>query len=89
MTFVVRPARLADAEMIAALLREAFGGAEEATPVAALRAEGAIVAELVAGTAEGITGHILFSAAPNGRGRWERQSPSRPSLTPRDGRPAP
>jgi putative acetyltransferase len=65
-TFALRPARLADAEMIAALLRDAFGGVEEARLVAALRAEGAVVAELVAETADGIAGHILFSAAPIG-----------------------
>lgn len=61
-----RPARDIDAAAIDALLREAFGGAEEAVLVAALRAEGAVVVELVTEDVTGITGHILFSAAPIG-----------------------
>ncbi len=61
MTPALRPARASDAGAIDALLRAAFGGAAEAALVAALRAEGAVVAELVA---EGIAGHILFTRSP-------------------------
>ena len=59
----IRAVRAADHAAIDALLRAAFGDDAEARLVAALRAEGAVVAELVA---EGVAGHILFSPAPVG-----------------------
>lgn len=66
MTAVVRPARAADAPAIDALLRAAFGGPDEAALVVALRAERAVLAELVADRAGATLGHVLFSHAPIG-----------------------
>ncbi len=61
MTVALRPVHAADAAAIDVLLRDAFGGEAEAALVAALRAERAVVTELVA---EGIAGHVLFTRAP-------------------------
>jgi putative acetyltransferase len=57
-----RAARPEDAQAVAALLRAAFGRAEEAALVAALRAEGAVAVELVAEAERGeLLGHLLLS----------------------------
>jgi putative acetyltransferase len=52
----------AHAGAIAGLIRAAFGGEDEARLVEALRAEGAVVAELAALEDEQAVGHVLFSA---------------------------
>lgn len=51
-----------DIEAIAALNRAAFGGEDEVEIVDRLRRDGLFVLSLVARDAEGIVGHILFSA---------------------------
>jgi putative acetyltransferase len=63
-TAAIRAARAPDAAAIDALLRAAFAGAAEACLVVALRAEGAVVTELVAEAGGAIVGHVLFSPAP-------------------------
>jgi putative acetyltransferase len=50
------------AETIAGLVAAAFGGRDEARLVEALRAEGAVVAELAALEGGQVAGHVLFSA---------------------------
>lgn len=62
----LRDARAADHAAIDALLRDAFGGPAEAALVGALRADGAVVAELVAGRDGVVLGHVMFSHAPIG-----------------------
>jgi putative acetyltransferase len=63
---VIRAARAEDAAPVAALLDAAFAGPAEAALVAALRAEGAVVAELIAEADGAIAGHVLFSRAAVG-----------------------
>jgi putative acetyltransferase len=59
---VIRAARPGDHAVVAALLREAFGGPGEATLVEALRADGVVLTELVAEAGDGtLAGHVLFS----------------------------
>lgn len=72
---VLREARAADAAAIADLLRAAFGGETEAALVAALRAEGAVAAELVAEGPAGIAGHVMFTWAPVGAARAAALAP--------------
>ncbi len=62
MTALVRAAAETDAPAIAGLLDAAFGGQGESALVAALRAEGAVVLELVAERDGLVLGHLLFSA---------------------------
>ena len=58
---VIRPERVTDYAMIRELNEAAFGGAEEADIIEALRAEGAVLLSLVAELDRHIVGHILFS----------------------------
>ena len=53
-----------DYQQISALLDLAFGGAEESRLVARLRAEGAVIAALVATENSRVLGQILFSELP-------------------------
>ena len=57
----VRPAAPDDYPVIRDLLKAAFGGADEAKLVDALRLDGDVVLELVALTDTAIVGHIVFS----------------------------
>jgi putative acetyltransferase len=57
----IRPAARRDGPAIAALLREAFGGRDEADLVAALAADGDVIASLVADGSGTIAGHVLLS----------------------------
>jgi putative acetyltransferase len=71
---MVRHARPADAEAIAAIVTEAFGRDEEARLVERLRATGRLRCELVAVEDGGIVGHVAFSPVrigdDGGEGRW-------------------
>ena len=64
---LLRPATPADHDVIAALTTAAFAGVfpdgpgGEAAIIAGVRAEGAVLVELVAETAGRIVGHVLFS----------------------------
>ena len=60
----IRDAGPGDHAAIDVLLRTAFGGAAEATLVAALRAEGVVLAELVAIRDGQVSGQVTMSAAP-------------------------
>lgn len=53
-----------DFDQIAALLDLAFGGSEESRLVEGLRAEGAVIAALVAVENGRVLGHVLFSELP-------------------------
>lgn len=57
----VRPARPGDYAAISTIVTAAFGRADEAAIVEALRVEGAALVELVAEDAGSIVGHVLFS----------------------------
>lgn len=75
MSMALRPARAEDAAAIDALLRAAFGGEAEARLVGLLRAEGAVVAELVAEQAGVILGQVMFTWAPVGAARVAALAP--------------
>lgn len=60
----LRPATPDDAPAIGEVVRLAFGQEDEAQLVAALRAEDAVLLELVAEDDDTLAGHILFSALP-------------------------
>ena len=60
----VRAEAPADAAAIRAVHRQAFGQAAEADLVDRLRADGDVIASLVAERDDGIVGHILFSRLP-------------------------
>ncbi len=62
MTFVTRPARPEDHATIRAITDAAFGGPDESRLIEGVRAEGAVLVELVAESQAGeVIGHILFS----------------------------
>lgn len=58
---VIRPETAHDAVAVRAVLVAAFGGDDEATLVELLRADGDVVASLVAIVGDEIVGHVLFS----------------------------
>ncbi len=61
----IREEAAGDADQIAALLDMAFGGSDESRLVEGLRADGAVIAALVAVEDDDrILGHILFSELP-------------------------
>ena len=60
----VRPERRTDLTAIREVNRVAFGRADEAVLVDALRDSGVVVASLVAEGPEGVVGHVLFSQLP-------------------------
>lgn len=60
----IRAARPADAEVVAALNRAAFGGEEEVGIVERLRGDGLVAVELVAEQGGALAGHILLSRLP-------------------------
>lgn len=62
--FQVRPEGQADLGAIRTVNREAFGSADEADLVDALRGNGDAAVSLVAETDAGVVGHILFSHLP-------------------------
>lgn len=64
MAEMIRAAKPADAEAIAALNRVAFGGEDEVGIVERLRRDGLVAVELVAGQGGEISGHILLSWLP-------------------------
>lgn len=64
MAEVIRAAKPADTEAIAALNRAAFGGEEEVDIVERLRRDGLVAVELVAEQGGVIIGHILLSWLP-------------------------
>lgn len=71
MAQMIRAAKPADAEAIAALNRAAFGGEDEVSIIERLRRDGLVAVELVAEQGSLITGHILLSWLPvtmDGRG---------------------
>lgn len=57
----IRPAVESDAAVIRRINEDAFGGAEEADLVEALRVDGDVLVELVACHGPAVIGHILFS----------------------------
>jgi putative acetyltransferase len=61
---VIRPASSGDHAPIARLDDAAFGGSDESALVARLRADDAVVVELVAEADGEVVGHILFSRLP-------------------------
>jgi putative acetyltransferase len=61
---VIRKEAPSDFDQIAALLDLAFGGNEESRLVEGLRAEGAVIAALVAVENGRVLGHVLFSELP-------------------------
>ena len=65
----VRAAAPADHAAIDRVVDSAFGRADEAAIVRAVRAEGAALVELVAEDGGGIVGHILFSRMGTASGR--------------------
>ncbi len=60
----IREEAAGDYKQVAALLDLAFGGSDESSLVAGLRAEGAVIAALVAAEDVIILGHVLFSELP-------------------------
>jgi putative acetyltransferase len=60
----IREEAPSDHEQVAALLDLAFGGSDESSLVARLRAEAAVIAALVAVEEVTILGHVLFSELP-------------------------
>lgn len=62
----IRAAGPTDYDGIAALLRAAFGRDDEAALVGALREEGAVAIELVAGEGDTVVGHVMFTRATVG-----------------------
>lgn len=65
---IVRPATPDDHDAIHAVEAAAFGQADEADLVDALRAAGDVVVELVAEEDEAVVGHILFSPLTTSNG---------------------
>src|ERR671916_357988 len=61
---LIREELPADVAALAALNRAAFGGGYEADLIARLRADGLVIASLVALARAKIVGHILFSMLP-------------------------
>ncbi|RYF92160.1 MAG: N-acetyltransferase [Caulobacteraceae bacterium] len=66
---MIRPAAPADHAAIHAVVAAAFGQAEEAQLVEALRADGDALLELVAADDGAVVGHILFSPLVTDNGR--------------------
>jgi putative acetyltransferase len=60
----LREERAGDEDAIRAVIREAFGGEAEGRLVDRLRADGLVVASLVAIVGGRVVGHVLFSALP-------------------------
>lgn len=61
---MIRPAAPRDYPAIRAVIRHAFGRADEADLVERLREDGEVAAEFVHGDEHVITGHILYSRLP-------------------------
>ncbi len=61
---IIRPERQADFAKIHRLVEAAFGGAAEADLVDGLRADGDVLASLVAELDGEVVGHLLFSSLP-------------------------
>jgi putative acetyltransferase len=58
---IIRAETAADHSMIRQVNEAAFGGAEEADLIEALRTEGVVLVSVVAESDRGVVGHILFS----------------------------
>lgn len=58
---MIRDAAARDFPAIRAIVRHAFGRADEADLVERLRDDGDVLVEMVAGDARGLSGHILYS----------------------------
>jgi putative acetyltransferase len=65
---MIRDATPSDLPAIRAIVRHAFGQADEADLVERLRADGDVLAELVAGDDTALQGHILYSRLAIERG---------------------
>jgi putative acetyltransferase len=65
---MIRDATPSDLPAIRAIVRHAFGQADEADLVERLRADGDVLAELVAGDDTALRGHILYSRLAIERG---------------------
>jgi putative acetyltransferase len=61
MEFIIRNEQPQDGDQVLTILRSTFPTVAESNLVDALRANGKAVISLVAGTGEGVLGHILFS----------------------------
>ena len=76
---LIRDEMPADIAAIAALNRAAFGGESEADLIEKLRADGLVIASLVAQISKKIVGHVLFSTPqPRSIIGLSGQPPSRP-----------